>query len=62
MGPTHDRFGPMKTVHQTVVLWLTYRVYEALEYDARHLSLLFVLCFSLLLTTKLTSHGVYGVT
>ena len=31
MGPTHDRFGPMKTVLQTVVLWLTYRVYEALQ-------------------------------
>ena len=31
MGPTHDRFGLMKTVLQTVVLWLSYRVYEALE-------------------------------
>ena len=31
MGPTQDRFGLMKTVHQTVVLCLTNRVYEASE-------------------------------
>ena len=30
MGPTHDRFGPMKTVHQTVLIGLTDRVYTAL--------------------------------
>ena len=30
MGPTHDRFGLMKMVLQTVVLWRSYRVYEAL--------------------------------
>ena len=31
MGPTHDRFGQMKTVLQTVVLWRSYCVYTALE-------------------------------
>ena len=32
MGPTHDRFGLMKTVHQTVFIRLTYRVYRALGF------------------------------
>ena len=31
MGPIHDWFGPMKTVHQTVLIGLTNRVYAALE-------------------------------
>ena len=31
MGPIHVRFSPMKMVHQTVVLCLTYCVYEALK-------------------------------
>ena len=30
MAPTHDQFGPMKTVHQTVLIGLTDRVYATL--------------------------------
>ena len=32
MAPTHDRFGPMKTVHQTILIGLTDRVYVASGY------------------------------
>ena len=32
MAPTHDRFGLMKTVHQTILIGLTDSVYAAFEF------------------------------